>query len=77
MGAIEAGESCRSVATRFGIAMSSAVKWAQRYRSSGSVAPGKMRRLKALKGLTPYEFICKTWTSQPERFRLNPLQCWD
>ena len=32
------------------------------------------RRLKTLKGLTPYEFICKTWASQPERFTLNPLQ---
>jgi transposase InsO family protein len=32
------------------------------------------RRLKTLKGLTPYEFICKSWTSQPERFKLNPLQ---
>jgi transposase InsO family protein len=32
------------------------------------------RRLKTLKGLTPYEFICRTWTSQPERFNLNPLQ---
>ena len=31
------------------------------------------RRLKTLKGLTPYEFICKSWTSQPKRFRLNPL----
>jgi hypothetical protein len=31
------------------------------------------RRLKTLKGLTPYEFICKAWTSQPERFKLNPL----
>lgn len=40
--AIEAGESCRSVAARFGIAVSSAVKWSQRYRSSGSVAPEKM-----------------------------------
>jgi putative transposase len=40
--AIAAGESCRSVASRFGIAVSSAVKWSQRYRSSGSVAPGKM-----------------------------------
>ncbi|MBX4861210.1 IS630 family transposase, partial [Rhizobium bangladeshense] len=29
--AIEAGESCRSVAVRFGIAVSSAVKWSQRY----------------------------------------------
>ncbi len=40
--AIGAGESCRSVAARFGIAVSSAVKWSQRYRTTGSVAPGKM-----------------------------------
>jgi Integrase core domain len=32
------------------------------------------RRLKTLKGLTPFEYICRCWTSQPERFRLNPLQ---
>jgi transposase InsO family protein len=31
------------------------------------------RRLKTLKGLTPYEFICQCWTSEPERFTLNPL----
>jgi transposase InsO family protein len=31
------------------------------------------RRLKTLKGLTPYEFICKCWTNEPERFKLNPL----
>jgi transposase InsO family protein len=31
------------------------------------------RRLKTLKGLTPYEFICKCWTKEPERFRLNPI----
>ena len=31
------------------------------------------RRLKTLKGLTPYEFICKQWTKEPERFRLNPF----
>ena len=30
------------------------------------------RRLKTLKGLTPYEFICKQWTIEPERFSLNP-----
>ena len=30
------------------------------------------RRLKTLKGLTPYEFICNAWTSQPERFTFNP-----
>ena len=32
------------------------------------------KRLKTLKGLTPYEFICKTWTNEPSRFTLNPLQ---
>jgi hypothetical protein len=30
--------------------------------------------LKTLKGLTPYEVICKAWASQPERFTFNPLQ---
>ena len=31
------------------------------------------RRLKTLKGLTPYEFICKSWASEPQRFTANPL----
>src|SRR5918998_3465724 len=31
------------------------------------------RRLKTLRGLTPYEFICQAWTREPERFRLDPL----
>jgi transposase InsO family protein len=30
------------------------------------------RRLKTLKGLTPYEYICKIWTSEPDRFKENP-----
>ncbi|PTS87340.1 IS481 family transposase [Sphingomonas sp. HMWF008] len=30
------------------------------------------RRLKTLKGLTPFEYICKIWTSEPDRFTLNP-----
>ena len=32
------------------------------------------RRLKTLKGLTPYQFVCKAWTSEPQRLKLNPLQ---
>lgn len=40
--AVQAGESCRSVASRFGVAVSSVVKWSQRCRATGSVAPGKM-----------------------------------
>lgn len=31
------------------------------------------RRLKTLKGLTPYEFVCKLWTKEPQRFTHNPL----
>ncbi len=30
------------------------------------------RRLKTLRGLTPYEYICKCWTTEPERFTLDP-----
>ncbi len=40
--AVLGGESCRAVASRFGVAVSSVVKWSQRYRATGSVAPGKM-----------------------------------
>jgi hypothetical protein len=31
------------------------------------------KRLKSLKRLTPYEHICKAWTEQPKRFRLDPV----
>ena len=31
------------------------------------------RRLKTLSGLTTYEYICKIWTSEPDRFILNPI----
>jgi hypothetical protein len=30
-------------------------------------------RLKTLKGLTPYEFICRAWTKEPNRFSLDPI----
>ena len=30
------------------------------------------KRIKTLKGLMPYEFICKTWATEPERFTANP-----
>jgi transposase len=40
--AVLAGEPYRSVADAFGVAVSSVVKWSQRYRATGSVSPGKM-----------------------------------
>lgn len=30
------------------------------------------RRLKTLQGLTPFEYICKIWTTEPDRFKVNP-----
>ena len=30
-------------------------------------------RLKTLNGLTPDEYICRIWTSEPDRFILNPI----
>ena len=32
------------------------------------------RRLKILKGLSPYEYICNAWTKEPARFILDPIQ---
>lgn len=31
------------------------------------------KRLKTLKGLTSFEYICSIWTIEPDRFRLNPI----
>lgn len=31
------------------------------------------KRLKTLKGFTPYEYVCKIWTLEPERFKLDPI----
>src|SRR5579863_2785810 len=42
VGAVLAGESCRSVAQRFDVAVSSEDKWSQRKRRTGSVAPGQV-----------------------------------
>lgn len=40
--AVEAGQSCRSAAARFGISESAAIKLMRRYRATGSIAPGQM-----------------------------------
>ena len=32
-----------------------------------------VRRLKTLSGLTPYEYICKIWISEPDRSVFDPI----
>ena len=50
--AVLGGQSCRSVAARFGVGVSSVVKWVQRFRATGSAAAKPMggRRPYALEG---------------------------
>jgi hypothetical protein len=31
------------------------------------------KRLKTLRGLTPYEYICQCWQKEPEQFTINPF----
>jgi transposase len=40
--AVQSGETSRAVAARFGVAVSSVVKWSQRHRATGSVSPDRM-----------------------------------
>ena len=69
--AVAKGESCRSVALRFGVAVSSVVKWSQRYRATGSVAPGKMGSI-VVKLPLPPGCLPTLWQAD-ERFRESYL----
>ena len=44
----------------------------QRHLDDFVAAYNFARRLKRLRGLTPYEFICKAWASEPQRFTADP-----
>lgn len=57
--AINAGQSCRAAAARFGIAPSAAVKWHRLWRETGSVAPRPMggdKRSERIEALGPVIF---------------------
>lgn len=71
--AVTGGESCRSAAARFGVAVSSVVKWSLRYRATGSVAPGKMggHRKRALE---PHRAFIKERISQTPHLTLHRLK---
>jgi transposase InsO family protein len=44
----------------------------RRHLQDFGAASNFTRRLTRLRGLKPYEFICKTWAAEPERFKANP-----
>lgn len=67
--AVLAGARCREAAARFGVAVSSVVKLSQRYRATGSVAPGKM-------GGHRKRFSCRIATSSWNGSRRPRTSCY-
>lgn len=71
--AVEDGGSVRLVAKRFGVAVSSVVKWSRRYRATGSVAPGQMgghrRRV-----LEPYRALVAALIEETPHLTLHRLK---
>lgn len=57
--AIASGETTRTVAERFGVAVSSVIKWHQRYRETGSIVPGKIGGHRKVKLAPHRDFIAE------------------
>ena len=64
--AVLAGQSCRSVARRFGVSIASVVKWVQRYRATGSVAPGQMGGHKPCRLASEREWLLSRLAEKPD-----------
>ena len=64
--AVGGGQSCRVVAATFGVSVASVVKWSQRYRATGSVAPGKIGGHKRLKLEGERDWILARLAEQPD-----------
>lgn len=64
--AVGAGQSCRTVAATFGVSVASVVKWSQRQRRTGSVAPGKIGGHKPLKLEPERDWVLARLAEQPD-----------
>jgi transposase len=68
-----AGKAAARLRSVFGVAVSSVVKWSQRYRATGSVAPGKMGgHCKPL--LEPHRAFIQERISQTPHLTLHGLK---
>ena len=66
IGAVSSGSSARAAARRFNVSVSSAIKWARRWRETGSWAPlghggGRRRKL-----LDRFDWLHSALTSEPD-----------
>ena len=66
IGAICGGMSCRQAALIFEISVSSAVKWTQRQRGTGSVAPSAMGGDRRSKLTAHRDWLLKRTEAQPD-----------
>ena len=73
VGAVDAGESRRAVADRFGVAISSVAKWHQRYRATGSVVPGMIGGHRK-RVLEPHRAFIVEWINQTSYLTLHGLK---
>jgi transposase len=71
--AVAKGESSRAVASRFGVAVSSVIKWSQCYRATGSVKPGQMGGHRK-RMLEPHGDFIKERISQTPHLTLHGLK---
>lgn len=64
--AVEAGQSCRAAAARFGVSESAAIKLMRRYRATGSAAPGQMGGHKPIKLAAWRDWLMKRIGEEPD-----------
>jgi len=67
------GETVRSVAALYSISPSAVVKWSQRYRRTGSVAPGRIGGYKRKLLADHRDFVRACFAAQPD-LTLRDLQ---
>lgn len=60
------GMSCRGAARRFGVGVSSAIRWVKRYRQTGSAAPGKMGGHRRSVLMEHRDFLAAVRSEQPD-----------
>ena len=63
--AVNGGQSCRSVAATYDLSASCVVKWSQRFRSSGSAAPGKIGGHRPVLLADHRDFILERLATEP------------
>jgi transposase len=64
--AVEAGQSCRAAAHRFGISESAAIKLMRRYRATGSITPGQMGGHKQVKLAAWRDWLMERLGEEPD-----------